>query len=213
MNMRRLVKTLALCGALAVVAGCISYEQHTTFESDGSGRIVVDTWVRYVGDEEEGPATDDNPAAEISDDLGPAFADLKGVRIEENWAKLEGEGDERREHTRLVLAFDDIEKLNGHGAFKNQELTFQKDGNEFLFKQVILNERAEEPEEPTKESEELARTLFEGYTFTYTVVMPGRVIDTGGTVGEDGRTVTWEWPLYDFANLDEIIMTAKSLKE
>jgi hypothetical protein len=52
MDIRRLTKSLALCGALALVAGCISYKQHTTFESDGSGLIVVDTWIRYFGDEE-----------------------------------------------------------------------------------------------------------------------------------------------------------------
>jgi hypothetical protein len=150
---------------------------------------------------------------EVNDELGPAFAGLKGVTVEENWAKVEGEGDERREHTHFVLGFDNVERLSGHGVFKNQDLTFQKDGNEFLFKQVILNEREEEREEPTEESEYFERTFFEECTFTYTVVMPGRVVDTTGTVGDDGRTVTWEWPLYDFANLEEIKMTAKSQKE
>ena len=212
--MRRLVKALTICATLAIMAGCISYEQHATFESDGSGRIVVDTWVAYFnGDEEGGPTEKESAQLEISEELGPAFVDLEGVTIEENWTRLEGEDEERREHTHLVLGFDKVERLNGHGIFKNQNLTFQKKGDEFAFGQVIHNERKEEQEETTEESEELARTLFEGYTFTYTVVMPGRVIDTGGTVGEDGRTVKWEWPLYDFANEEEIVMTATSQKE
>ena len=42
--------------------------------------------------------------------------------------------------------------------------------------------------------------------------MPGRVVDTNGTLGEDGRTVTWEWPLYDFSNQEKIVMTAASRK-
>ncbi|MEE9457414.1 MAG: hypothetical protein V3W11_09730 [bacterium] len=212
--MRRLITAATLCGALIFVTGCISYEQHTAFESDGSGRIVLDAWVDYfAGDEEEDQEAEENAQPEISEELGPAFADLEGVMIEENWTELEGEGEERREHTHLVLSFDKVERLNGHGAFKNQKLTFQKNGDEFSFKQVIHNDRKEEQEESTEESEELARTLFEGYTFTYTVVMPGRVVNTGGTVGDDGRTVTWEWPLFEFANEEEIIMTAKSQKE
>jgi hypothetical protein len=212
--MRRLTTAATLCGALIFVTGCISYEQHTAFESDGSGRVVLDAWVDYfAGDEEEGQEAEENAQPEISEELGPAFADLEGVKIEENWTELEGEGEERREHTHLVLSFDKVERLNGHGAFKNQKLTFQKNGDEFSFKQVIHNDRKEEQEESTEESEELARTLFEGYTFTYTVVMPGRVVDTGGTVGDDGRTVTWEWPLFEFANEEEIIMTATSQKE
>jgi hypothetical protein len=145
--------------------------------------------------------------------MGPAFADLAGVRIEENWVKVESEGEERLEHTRLVLAFDDVAKLNGHGAFTNQKITFQKDGDEFLFKQQIIKERTEEPAESTPETEELARVLFEGYTFTYTLVMPGRVVASNGTVADDGRTVTWEWPLYELAHLDEIEMTATSREE
>jgi hypothetical protein len=212
--MRFLVIALAISATLAVITGCISYEQQATFESDGSGRIAIDTWVDYFDGDEEGGQPEEEPAQpEISEELGSAFANLEGVTIEENWARLEGEGEERREHTRLVLSFDKVERLNGLGIFQNQNLTFQKKGDEFAFRQFIRNEREEEKEESTEESEELARTLFEGYTFTYTVVMPGRVIDTGGTVGEDGRTVTWEWPLYDFANEDEIVMTATSQKE
>lgn len=209
--MGRIIRAVALSGALAVVAGCISYEQHTTFESDGSGRVVVDVWVdRFETAEEEGQAASAETAPEINEGLGPAFAGLDGVTVEENWVKIEGEGDERREHTRLVLAFDKVERLAGRGVFEKQELSFQKEDDEFAFTQTIQNERTKEPQEYSKESEELARSLFEGYTFTYTVVMPGRVVDTNGTRGEDGRTVTWEWPLYDFSNQEKIVMTAAS---
>ncbi|GEM_PF-1325480 len=212
--MRRVITAAALCGILALIAGCISYEQHTTLESDGSGRMVMDTWVDYFGTDEGGDQAEGEDATpEISEELGPAFADLKGVAIEENWTKIEGEGDNRQEHTRLTLTFDKVERLNGKGVFENQELSFQKKGDEFVFTQVIHNKRKEQTEDYSAESEELARTLFEGYTITYTVVMPGRVVDTGGTLGEDGRTVTWKWPLYDFSNEEEITMTATSRKE
>jgi hypothetical protein len=209
--MRQIIRAVALCGALAVVAGCISYKQHITFESDGSGRVVVDVWVdRFEIAEEEDQAASAQNAPEINEELGPAFAGLDGVTVKENWVKIEGEGDERREHSRLALAFDKVERLAGRGVFEKQELSFQKEGDEFAFEQNIRNEPKEEPEEYSEESEELARSLFEGYTFTYTVVMPGRVVDTNGTPGEDGRTVTWEWPLYDFSNQEKIVMTAAS---
>ncbi|NIT35279.1 MAG: hypothetical protein GTN49_02080 [candidate division Zixibacteria bacterium] len=209
--MRRLILTAASCGAAAIVAGCVSYKQQVTFESDGSGRVVVDAWVDHfdVAEEESQTASAQN-APEINQGLGPAFAGLDGVTVEENWVKVEGEEDERREHTRLVLAFDKVENLAGHGVFEKQELSFQKNDGEFAFTQTIRTGRKKERQEYTKESEELARSLFEGYTFTYAVVMPGRVVDTNGTLGEDGRTVTWEWPLYDFSNQDVIVMTAAS---
>jgi hypothetical protein len=209
--MGRIIRAVAISGALVVVAGCISYKQHITFERDGSGRIVVDVWVdRFDTAEEEDQAASAQTAPEINEELGPAFAYLEGVTVEENWVKIEGEGDERRKHSRLALAFDKIERLAGRGVFEKQELSFEKEGNEFAFAQNIRNEPEEEPEEYSEESEELARSLFEGYTFTYSVVMPGRVVDTNGTLAEDGRTVTWEWPLYDFSNQETIIMTAVS---
>jgi hypothetical protein len=79
-----------------------------------------------------------------------------------------------------------------------------------VFTQVIKNERSDDAKESSAESEELARTLFEGYTFTYTLTMPGSVSETNGTLSDDGQTVTWEWPLYDFSNQEEIRMTAAS---
>lgn len=212
--MRRTITTAALWGCLAIVAGCISYEQHIAFENDGSGRIILDTWVDYFATDEAGEqAAGEKAPSEVGEELGPAFAGIKGVTIEENWTKIEGEGDNRREHTRLVLKFDKVERLNGHGVFKNQELSFKKKRREFAFTQVIRNEQKERSEEYSEESEKLARTLFEGYTITYTVVMPGRVVDADGTVGEDGRTVSWEWPLYDFSNEEKIIMTVTSRKD
>jgi len=209
--MRYIIRAGALCGALAIVGGCISYKQHTTFESDGSGRMVVDVWVDHLEiAEEEDQAASAETAPEIDEGLGPAFADLDGVTVEENWVKIEGEEDDRREHTRFVLSFDTVERLAGHGVFEDQELSFQKEDGWFAFTQTIQNLPKKEPQEYSKESEELARSLFEGYTLTYTVVMPGRVVDTNGTLGEDGRTVTWEWPLYEFSNQEKIVMTASS---
>jgi hypothetical protein len=219
--MQRLLSVIAVCAATAVVAGCITYEQHTTFEADGSGTLAIDTWMFYFGEEgEDGQAVD--PEAEaaaeptaadsLTGDLGAPFEGVEGVSVEEQWEKVEGEGDERQTHSHLVLSFDNIGVLNGLGAFENQEIAFEeKDGN-YVYSQIIVNEHEDDPEEATPESEELARSLFEGYTFTYTVEMPGEIIETNGTVGEDGRTVTWEWPLYDFASAEKTVMTAVAEK-
>jgi hypothetical protein len=210
--MRRVVLHALACGALVAVAGCISYEQHTTLEEDGSGRVVVDTWVDYFGEEEAGEETAaQEPELEIGEEMGSAFTALAGVTVEENWVKLEGEGEDRTEHTRLALGFDKIENLSGHGVFKDQELSFSKQGKKYTFTQTIAHELEEKTEEAA-EYEDLSRSLFEGYTFTYTVVMPGPVVETNGTLADDGRTVTWEWPLYDFTQQEEIVMTAASKK-
>ncbi len=198
--------------SVAMVAGCISYEQKITFQPDGSGTVVADMWVDRLSPtaDDEGPAVE-APTPEVSEEMGPAFADLEGVAVAENWVKVEGEGDDRREHTRLALNFGDVGKLVGHGIFDKQELSFRKEGDNFVFAETIHNNPQES--ESSAESEELARAMFEGYTFTYTVVMPAAVVETNGTLAENQRTVTWSWPLYDFATLDEIVMTATAAAE
>ena len=214
MKIHSFAKILALCGAVALVAGCVSYKQQMTFESDGSGRMVLDVWVPYYGVEKTGPAADEKLTAELDEEMVVSFADREGVRIDEKWAKLEAEEDERLEHIHVVVAFDDIEKLNVSDILENQKITFRSTGDGFIYEQAIIRERGEAAEEALEpEYEELTRTLFEGFTFTYTVVMPGRVVESNGSIGEDGRTVTWEWPLYDFVKKEEVIMTAKAAKE
>ena len=176
----------------AFVAGCISFEQKFTFHADGSGTLVADMWVDQLAptaDEEASPAA--APTPEVSEEMGPAFADLEGVAVAENWVKVEGTGDNRREHTHLALSFDDAGKLVGHGIFEEQKLSFRRDGDNFVFGETIHNNPQEG--ETSAESEEMARAMFEGYTFTYTVVMPAAVVETNGTLAADRRTVTWSW--------------------
>ncbi|MGD8718711.1 MAG: hypothetical protein PVH29_07800 [Candidatus Zixiibacteriota bacterium] len=213
--MQRFFSIIAVCAALAVVAGCISYQQNTKFEADGSGTLTIDTWMFYFDDEPTGGQGTD-PEAEapttaadsLTGDLGAPFEGVEGVTIEDQWEKVEGEGDERQTHSHLVLSFDKIGTLNGTGAFENQEMSFEEKDGKYVFLQTIINEHEEDPKEVTPESKELARALFEGYTFTYSVEMPGKITETNGTVGEDGRTVTWEWPLYDFASAEKTVMSA-----
>lgn len=222
---------LAAAALAALVAGCVSLQQQTTLNADGSGRMVVDMWVDNMADlagtaegtpgtaataETAGTAAAAPAPKElaVSEEMGPAFANVEGVKIEENWIKTETEGEgeaaKKRDHTRLVLSFDNIERLKGHGVFEKADLAAKVKGGKFSFSQVIHNEPKDKESESSAESEALAKQMFEGYTFTYSVTMPGEVKETNGTVAEDKRTVTWSWPLYDFSQMKTVEMTATS---
>jgi hypothetical protein len=211
--MRRTIYAAALCGCVVVAGGWVSYEQHVTFENDGSGRMVLDWWV------DDWVLSAMPPLRELGKEAVSAFTGLEGVTVEESWTEVEGEGPDEREHIRVVVAFDKVETLTGNHVFENGEFSFKKKGKEFAFTQVLKPHYGEEPEDfPGEGNEELVRDLlerFEDHTITFTVVMPGRVADTNGTVSEDGRTVTWAWSLYEVGLREEkkIMMTATSRKE
>jgi len=226
--MRKVMWTIG--AAALAMAACVSYQQKLALHADGSGRLEADMWVddmsgltaaltaataapaTATAETAVAAATAERP---VSEEMGSAFANVAGLKIVENWALLETTGEgasaSKKEHTRLVLDFDNLELLKGHGIFAKQDLAFKTKGGKCTFTQLIRNDRKKEKaEEPSPETEALTRQMFDGYTFSYEVVMPGEVTDTNGTVAADKRTVTWSWPLYDFTEMEEIKMTATS---
>jgi len=219
-------RVLWTIGAVALtMAACVSYHQKLALNADGSGRLETDMWMDDMSGltaamtaATAGPATAETAAPAplaIPEEMGPAFTNVAGLRIEENWARREtvseGGATSKKEHTRLVLSFDDLALLQGRGMFGKQELSLKTKSGKCTFTQLIRNDKKkEETGETSPETEALTRQMFEGYTFSYEVVMPGEVTDTNGTVAADKRTVTWSWPLYDFTEMEEIKMTATS---
>jgi uncharacterized protein YceK len=227
-----LVPVLAIVAALGMV-GCVSMTQNIAFNADGSSKVTLDMWVddlsKWGADTaaaagtpgtagtaataaqpptEETPAVPEQPPA-VEDEMGPAFAGIEGVTIEENWAKYEGEGDARKTHAHLVMSVDKIEKLSKIGVFKGSELSLAKKGGKLAFTQKMLNEQ-QKKEETSPETDQMMRELFKGYTMTYVVTMPGDVKETNGTLGDDKRTITWQWSLYDFSKMESIELKATS---
>ena len=233
----KLVLGFALVALAAALTGCISLEQRLKLNDDGSADVTVDTWVIDLSDlekaakelEDATPGTADQPApadqpgtaeqpaaaaepAEtaappIEDEMGPAFADLPGITVKENWAKYEDKDDSRFVHTHLALTVDKLERLDGVGIFKATTFTLKTKGKGWTFAQNIVNEQ-EKTEKPSPESEALAAEMFKGCTFTYILETPGEVKTTNGTLAEDKRTVTWSWPLYDFSKMEKVEMKA-----
>jgi len=221
----RLVAAAAVAGALA---GCISYQQHIKLNADGSGKIIMDMWMDDIAGLTEGlggTAETAAPAGEaegaekeltVPDEMGPAFQGLEGVTIEENWIRREEAEDKdgtAREHSHLVLTFDKLERLNGHGVFTKQELAATTKGKKIAFSHIIRNDQEKEEAGTTPEAAAFAREILAAYTFTYTIEMPAAVTETNGSLAEDNVTVTWRWPLYELSEQKEVKMTATAAME
>ena len=212
--------------AAGLLCGCISLKQYVKLNADGSAIVTVETWVddlSELGEPEAGtaetaaaataeptPAVKPTPPAEptVEDEMGPAFGGREGIEVVENWARREEKEDGTKViHTKLIMNVDRLDRLSGIGCFENTTFTEGKKGKDLTFGEVVLNTQ-EKKEAASAESEELVRKMFEGYTFTYVLEMPGEVKAADGAIGEDKRTVTWSWPLYDFTRMDKVEMTA-----
>jgi len=201
--MRYITLALTVGAVVLLAAGCMDYSQKIVVSEDGSATVTLDGWL-----DEALSGLSENVSAETG---GPEnifldeFEGKPGVKLLESFTETdEATGVEHHHITFNVKSPDALEDLPSFG--ESGSIKWETKGDEITFEQQIRNE-TEEYEAP--EDEELMRSLFEGYTWTYEVVMPGPITETNGTVGADGRTVTWTWPLFDFTLLEEIAMTAK----
>lgn len=201
--MRYSALILAVGAAVFLAAGCMDYSQKIVVAEDGSATVTLDGWLdeALAGVSEDLSAeTGESENIFLSEFEGEPGVEILGSSVETD----EPTGVEHHHVTFNVESSDALEDLPSFG--ESGSVKWETNGGEVTFEQKIRNE-TEEYE--AAEDEELMRSLFEGYTWTYEVVMPGPVTETNGTVGADGRTVTWTWSLFDITLLEEVVMTAK----
>lgn len=201
--MRYSALILAVGAAVLLAAGCMDYSQKIVVAEDGSATVTIDGWLdeALAGVSEDLSAeTGESENIFLSEFEGEPGVEILGSSVETD----EATGVEHHHITFNVESPDALEDLPSFG--ESGSVKWETNGGEVTFEQKIRNE-TEEYE--AAEDEELMRSLFEGYTWTYEVVMPGPITQTNGTVGADGRTVTWTWPLFDFTRVEEVVMTAK----
>jgi hypothetical protein len=185
---------LALVGlsvaAVLIVAGCINYDQTMTLDADGSGTIKV----HYTSDDPTG--AQGTPVLSFTEDeITAEYAD-SNVTVSDIAVVVPAEGEEGSHEATYVLAFDNVTDLNGVGVFAvgnemTQVFALADAGDTAVFTQTCT--LTMDVDDPSQLSD---------YKFTYSLTCPGAVIDTDadGTIGADGNTVTWEYPLPDLIN-------------
>jgi hypothetical protein len=192
---------LALVGlavaAVLIVAGCINYDQTMTLGADGSGMVTV----HYTSDDPTG--AQGTPVLSFTEEeITAEYAD-SNVTVSDIAVVVPAEGEEGSHEATYVLAFDKVTDLNGYGVFAvgdemTQIFALADAGDTAVFTQTCTL---------TMDVEDTSGLT--DYKFTYSLTCPGAVIDTDadGTVGADGNTVTWEYPLPELIN-DTVEMSA-----
>jgi len=201
--MRYCALMLAVGAAVLLAAGCYDYSQKIVIADDGSATVSLDGWF-----DEALAGLWEETSAETGVTGNVFLAEFDGEPgIEVIDSSVETDEETKVEHHHATFDVESSDALEGLPSFgETGSVKWETGGDETAFEQKILNV-TEEYE--SAEDEELMRSLFEGYTWTYEVVMPAPVTQTNGTIGADGRTVTWSWSLFDITRVEEVVMTAK----
>jgi hypothetical protein len=98
--------------------------------------------------------------------------------------------------TGTKYTFDRVpfEEFNKSGAGDEDSLKLIRDGNRLTVK-GILDFSSEETSQDTEEfalGEDFAESLLSGIDLNISIKFPVRVLESTGTISEDGRTVTWK---------------------
>jgi hypothetical protein len=200
----KLLAAAAIAIALIAVAGCINYDQELTLKGDGSGNVMV----HYNSSAQSMPGKTAEAGAEMQMGAAPKLPftedeikkGYEGAPVTVREIKIE-EIDKVPNAT-YFIDFNNVADLNGKGIFAvegdkiKQIFSLDKDGDKFNFKQLVNIKM--EVDDPSSLS---------SYKFTYKLNCPGPVVETNGTKGSDGKSVTWEFTLDKLVNT-ETTMTA-----
>jgi hypothetical protein len=196
-------------------AGCINYEKEVDLNANGSGKMLIHyslaqqlVGMMAMGGQQEGQKQEmpfKVNEADIRKDLT-----VKGVKVEKFEQKTEGD----QTHFYITVSFDNIQDLNKSEMFKNMQFSWNKKGNVTTFTQTLKgNTEKKEEAADDQMGKQMAQAMFGNAAFKFKVKLPDKAMpspDTNGTIGEDGKTVSWSVPLVDAMDKKtDTLMTAK----
>ena len=197
------------------ITGCINYEQTTTVNKGGSGTMIMHyslsqqlVAMMSMGGNQGGGGDEQTKDMPFKLKEEEVRADLKadGVKVEKFETKTEGEN----QHFYVHLSFDKITNLNQTKTFKKMPFTWTEKDGVIRFKQTLEGKNEGKAGENKPEDEmakNMAKAMFGNAAFTFKVTLPAKALvapDTNGTIADDGRTVSWTYPLVDLDNTKEM---------
>ena len=220
----RLMLTLSaglLCGLLPA---CLKADSTTTLKADGSGTYVQITTLelekaesyqkmllaraRSIGIPEE---EDENPFAAI--DAKAQAKELNGRRgIEVTETKESADATKKTRTYKLALRFSSLLDLYESGVIEDTtiQLTQSEDKKSWTLRirHVFDGNDNDPPEGPALEQLKKVRKAlldsvkpwWETVAIQRTLTLPTKVTKSNGTIGSDGKTVTWKLSFKDLAD-------------
>lgn len=200
------------------IAGCINYEQTTDVKANGGGSLIMHyslsqqlVAMMQMGGQQGGS---DDKAKDMPFKLKEeeVKADLKAPGVTVNKFETKTEGD--NQHFYVTISFNKITDLNQTKTFKEMPFEWSERDGKIFYKQTLKAKdegKAKEKKPEDEMAKNMAKAMFGNAAFTFKVKLPSKALpapDTNGTIGEDGQTVSWTFPLVELTDTSKVMTTA-----
>lgn len=212
---RLAIRTLCsfTCLALLLIAGCINYDQQMELNTNGSGKLIMHYSMaqQLVSMMQMGGAAggekDQQMPFKVKEDEVKADLTAPGVKVEKFESKTEGD----QQHFYVHISFDKVTNLNNTKTFKEMPISWKEENGTVTFSQVLKAKKKEAaPSGDEAMGKQMAQAMFGNAAFKYSVKLPSKALPspaTNGTISEDGKSVSWSFPLVELDSGDKV-MTA-----
>ena len=162
---------------LLFIAGCISYEQDTRIDEDGSGSMDIHYWIS----EDMLTWMKDGALSFNEDSIRVQYA-AEGIDVES--VRSESRESDSTRHVHVSLSFGDVRQLPTARGFRDLDIKWLREGDAYRFVQTL----------PAASSS--GETMLDEFTFTYRFDFPGDVRDSNAD-SVDGNHAVWVFKLSD----------------
>lgn len=195
LNGEKLYSYLLLFLVALSLNGCLNYYQEVTLYPDGSGKMRIDYWMKFVNEESE----------KVVDNLGIFNPDSIRTGFQSVYSKVENvnvyrDTTDRTTHAIIDLSFTHIDSLNKTKVFSEYKFSFvEKTGGQILFSQIIP---------PIATGFGIDASTF---TVTYKYTIPGDVLSHNAHQ-ISGKSLTWSYNLSEIGGGKTISVTFQPYK-
>lgn len=194
-NRSKLVYSFLIFLILITFSSCLNYYQEVTLYPDGSGKMRIDYWMRFVNEESE----------KVVDNLGIFDPDSIRSGFQSIYSKVENVNVYRdttdfTTHAIIDISFTHIDSLNKTKVFSEYSFSFvEKTGGQILFSQFIP---------PIATGFGIDASTF---TVTYKYTIPGDILSHNAQQ-VSGKSLTWHYNLSEIGGGKTISVTFQPYK-
>lgn len=191
----KLILVSSILLMLTVFSSCLNYYQEVTLYPDGSGKMKIDYWMKFVNKESE----------KVVDNLGIFNPDSIVSGFQSIYSKVENvnvyrDTTDSSTHAIIELSFNHIDSLNKTRVFSEYNFSFiEKTGGQVVFSQFI-------PPIATGFGIDAS-----AYTVTYNYNIPGDILSHNAHE-ISGKSLTWRYSLSEIGGGKTISVTFQPYK-
>jgi hypothetical protein len=180
---------------LFILSGCLNYYQEVTLYPDGSGKMRIDYWMKFVNEESE----------KVVDNLGIFNPDSIMSGFQSIYSQVENinvyrDTTDSSTHAVIDISFNHIDSLNKVKVFAEYNFSFlERTGGQVVFSQFIP---------PIATGFGIDASTF---SVSYKYIIPGEIISHNATE-VSGKSLTWRYLLTEIGGGKTISATFQPYK-